>query len=51
MVQWLVVDRRLVGDGSLLEEILGDGDFEVVFDRDDIVVAHRVGSGASPGAR
>ncbi len=51
VVQWLVVDRRLVGDGDLLEEILGDGDFEVVFDRDDIVVAQRVGSGASPGAR
>ena len=52
VVQWLVVDRRLVGSSAdLLARLLGGGEFEVVFDRDDIVVGRRVGSGPSPGAR
>ncbi len=52
VVQWLVVDRRLTGETSdAFERILRDGEFEVVFDRDEIVVARRVGSGPSPPAR
>ena len=53
VVQWLVVDRRLVGPSAdLLQQLLGrGGQFDVVFDRDDIVVARRVGSGPSPSAQ
>jgi uncharacterized membrane protein len=52
VVEWLVVDRRLVGPtADLLDRLLGDGEFRVEFDRQDIVVARRVGSGASGGAR
>jgi uncharacterized membrane protein len=52
VVRWLVMDRRLTGaTADLLDQLLHDGEFEVVFDRDDIVVARRVGSGLSPGAR
>jgi uncharacterized membrane protein len=52
VVEWLVIDRRLTGPTSgLLEQLLHDGDFEVRFDRQDIVVARRVGSGPSSDGR
>lgn len=46
---WVAVDRRLVGDAdrALLEGLLAGGEFRVVFDQDDVVVAHR--PSAAPG--
>jgi uncharacterized membrane protein len=43
-VHWLVVDRAVMGpdDIALLDHILATGQFRVVFDRDDWVVAQRV---------
>lgn len=44
-VDWIVIDRRLQPSGSpatLLQQLLSDGEFQVVFDRDDVVVAKRV---------
>ena len=42
-VQWIVVDRRIISaeDAALLDRLL-QRQFRVVFERDDIVVAHRV---------
>ena len=42
-VEWLVIDRTVLGppDLALLTEILEGGDFRIVFDRDDLLVAHR----------
>ncbi|MGH8994369.1 MAG: DUF2079 domain-containing protein, partial [Acidimicrobiia bacterium] len=51
LVQWLVVDRRLTGPDTGLFHDLLEGEFETVFDRDDIVVARRVGSDPSPPPR
>ncbi len=43
-VDWIAVDRQAVGleDRALLDSILANGNFEVVFNRDDVLVAHRV---------
>ena len=45
-VEWIVIDRTTHGPGSreevLLGELLGNGEFEVVSDREGIVVARRV---------
>jgi uncharacterized membrane protein len=52
VVEWLVVDRRLVGENAdLLDRLLGDGEFRLVFDSQDIVVARRVGSDPSGAPR
>ncbi len=52
VVQWLVVDRRLVGPtADLLQRLVAGGEFQVVSDRQDIVVARRVGSGPSSPPR
>lgn len=43
-IEWLVIDRWTVGDDQrdLLDDLIGPGgDFRVVFDRDDVVVARR----------
>lgn len=42
--RWLIVDRRLAGAQfrPLLDELLASGEFRVVFDDDDVVVAERV---------
>lgn len=43
-IEWLVVDRWHVGESerALLDELIGpQGEFRVVFDRDDVVVARR----------
>lgn len=45
-IEWIVVDRRQVGtaETSLFESLIApEGDFEVVFDQDDVVVARRSG--------
>jgi uncharacterized membrane protein len=47
-VEWIVVDRQLQPTGTaalLLENLLSSGDFEVVFDRQGVVVAKRVAPG------
>jgi hypothetical protein len=46
-VQWLVVDRAVLGppDRALLDQILASGQFRVVYDRDDYVVARRIKRG------
>jgi uncharacterized membrane protein len=43
-VQWMVMDRTVLGppDRLLFDKILASGRFEVVYDRDDMVVARRV---------
>ncbi|MGH8999812.1 MAG: DUF2079 domain-containing protein [Acidimicrobiia bacterium] len=44
-VDWLVLDRRLIGEdrqAALLEGILDSGQFDVILDQADIVVAERV---------
>jgi len=44
-IEWIAVDRRQVGSGekSILESLLAPGGgFEIVFDEDDVVVAHLV---------
>lgn len=43
VVQWLVVDRRLLGPepAALLERLIGTGEFRVVSDIHDVVVATR----------
>ncbi len=43
-VDWIAVDRQAMGieDKALLDSILANGNFEVVFRRDDVIVAHRV---------
>ncbi|MBI2168779.1 MAG: DUF2079 domain-containing protein [Actinobacteria bacterium] len=43
VVDWLAVDRQIMGadDRSVFAEALSDWDFEIVFERDDIVVARR----------
>ena len=44
-IEWIAVDRRQVGSGekAILESLLAPGGgFEIVFDEDDVVVAHRV---------
>jgi uncharacterized membrane protein len=42
-VDWIVVDRQVVGrDQELLDRILANGNFKVVLDRDDLIVARRV---------
>jgi uncharacterized membrane protein len=46
-VDYLVVDRNLFGpdDPALLDSLLGPtGDFDLIFDRDNIVLAHRRGT-------
>jgi len=42
-VEWLVIDRTVLGppDAVLLDQILERGDFKIVFERDEILVAHR----------
>ncbi len=48
-VDWLVLDRRLLGQGNqrdvaigaVLDQLLA-GEFEIVFERDDVVLARRV---------
>jgi uncharacterized membrane protein len=46
-IDYLVVDRQQVGpDGqALFADLTDDDPFEVVFDRDDVIVAKRVGGG------
>ena len=43
-VEWLLVDRRTLGESQpIFDQLTGpDGEFEIVFDEDDVVVAHRV---------
>ena len=43
-VKWIMADRAVMGpdDLSLLDRILGNGHWRVVFDRDDYVVARRI---------
>ena len=42
-IDWIVIDRQVVGDArALLDRILSGPDFKVVFDRDDLLVARRV---------
>jgi len=43
-VNWIVVDRRALGteDAALLDAILTNGNFRLVLDRDDLIVARRV---------
>jgi uncharacterized membrane protein len=43
-VEWLVLDRAVFGpdDHRLLEQILSSGNFKVVLDRDELLVARRV---------
>jgi hypothetical protein len=45
-VQWLVVDRRLFGDyeRKLVERLL-QGEFEIRFEQDGVVVAERIAAG------
>jgi hypothetical protein len=42
-VEWLVIDRTVLGlpEAELLDRILGRGDFRVVYERDDVLVARR----------
>jgi len=49
IVQWLVLDRQLLGGRNLalLNKLVSDGEFRVVWERDGIVVAHRM----RPGTR
>jgi uncharacterized membrane protein len=44
-VNWLVIDRTVItapADIALLDSILGNGNFRIVFNQDDLLVAHRV---------
>ena len=50
-VEWLILDRRPLGEeDKVLFEALLARQFEVRFERDDIVVAERVRSGNSPSS-
>jgi uncharacterized membrane protein len=42
-VEWLVIDRTVLGpsDVVLLDQILSTDEFRIVFERDDLLVAHR----------
>jgi uncharacterized membrane protein len=52
VVEWLVIDRGLAGPAvEILDRLLDDGEFEAVFESDDIVVARRAGSGPSSPPR
>ena len=42
-VDWIVIDRQILGsEQQLLDRILASGNFRVVLDRDDLIVARRV---------
>lgn len=43
-VNWIVVDRQAMGDDdtALVQSILDHGHFRIVFEADDLLVAHRV---------
>ena len=44
-VDWLVIDRTVVtapADIALLQSILDNGNFRIVFDRDELLVARRI---------
>ena len=53
VVQWLVIDRQLVGGNEQLvtDRVLGSGDFQIVYDMDDIFVARRIRPGDEGGTR
>ncbi|HKY13377.1 MAG TPA: DUF2079 domain-containing protein, partial [Microthrixaceae bacterium] len=44
LVEWLLIDRRTLGESQPIFDQLTapGGEFEIVFDEDDVVVAHRV---------